>query len=187
MSKNLLGIEDKDLQELGEENTIGGVLQNFGNKLQKDLRESLQSKITTITPKTLEQSIVFDIKFLGTSYRFRLLMEDYWKFVDEGVQGVGGATKAGRAYISKNNTSPFRFKKNGKKPPISALEPWAYNNGVNPFVVQNSVFYKGIEATNFYSEVVDNNLIDELVNKLERVGAKEVEISIKNTIEGDGS
>lgn len=185
MSKNLLGIEDKDLIELGEKNTIAGVLQDFGNRLQDDLRKNLQREITTITPKTLEQSIIFDIKFLGSSYRFELKMEDYWEFVDKGVQGVGGVTKSGRRYIKKNNTSPFSFR--DKKPPIRELEKWSYNNGVNPFVVQNSVFRKGIRATNFYSDVVDNKLVDELVNRLEEVGAREVEISLKNMFDGDST
>jgi len=188
MSKSLLGIEDKDLVTLGKENTIAGVLQDFGNKLQADLRKNLQKEITSITPKTLEQSIIFDIKFLGTNYQFELKMEDYWEFVDKGVQGVGGVSKSGLfSYVKKNNTSPFSFKKNGKKPPISALEPWAYNNGVNPFVVQNSVFYRGIRATNFYSDVVDNKLAEDLVNRLEEVGAKEITISLKKAFDGDSN
>ena len=182
MADNPLGISDSDLIEVGKPNTIGGVLQDFGNKLQDDLRKSLQQKITTVTPKTLEQSIVFDLKFLGSSYSFKLKMEDYWEFVDKGVQGVGGVMKNGRAWGIKNATSPFRF--TDKKPPIAELSGWANNNRVNPFVVQNSVFHRGIKATNFYSDVVDQQLIDDLVKDLEKAGAREVEISLKNSFDG---
>lgn len=181
---DILGIPDSELQELGD-NTISGVLQNFGNELQDSLRKKLQENITTITPKSLEQSIVFDIKFLGSSYRFELKMEDYWEFVDKGVQGIGGVMKSGRRWIKKNNTSPFTFR--DKAPPISALNQWAYNNGVNPFVVQRSVFRRGIRATNFYSDVVDNKLIDDLVLRLEKVGAREIEISLKNAFNGNSN
>ena len=49
MADSPLGIPDNELQEVGGKNTIAGVLQNFGNRLQDELRTSLQSKITTIT------------------------------------------------------------------------------------------------------------------------------------------
>ena len=51
MADSPLGIPDNELQEVGEKNTIAGVLHNFGNRLQDELRTSLQSKITTITPQ----------------------------------------------------------------------------------------------------------------------------------------
>ena len=180
-----LGTSDDDLKELGQEKTILGVLQDFGNKLQEDLRNSLQSKITTLTPKTLEQSIVFDIKVLGTAYQFELKMEDYWEFVDKGVQGVGGFKKSGGAWSSKNSTSPFSYR--DKKPPLSELEEWSYYQGANPYVVQNSVYHKGTKATNFYSEVVDGNLVNQLMMDLEEAGAREVEISLKNGLNGNSN
>jgi len=185
MADSPLGIPDNELREVGENNTIAGVLQNFGNRLQDELRTSLQSKITTITPKSLEQSIIFDVKFLGSLYSFELKMEDYWKFVDKGVQGVGGVMKSGRRWITKNSTSPFMFR--DKKPPISALSGWSNNNGVNPFVAQRSVFHRGIKATNFYSDVVNQDLINDLIKDLEKAGAKEVEISLKNTFNGSNN
>lgn len=183
MAGSILGLSDSDLIEVGAENTILGVLQDFGNKLQDELRKSLQSKITTVTPKGLEQSIVFDITVLGSGYQFELLMNDYWKFVDKGVQGAGGVMKNGMAWAVKNLSSPYRFSE--KKPPISALAMWSNNQGANPFVVQRSVFHKGTKATNFFSEVVDNpELINNLIKDLEKAGAREVEINLKNSING---
>ena len=182
---NILGISDKDLQEVGENRTILGVLQNFGNKLQTDLRKSLQSKINTVTPKSLEQSIIFDIKVLGSVYKFELLMEDYWKFVDKGVQGIGGVKKDGRGWGTNNVTSEFRFTQ--KKPPLSSIKEWSFFQNVNPFVVQNSIFHKGTKATNFYSSVVDDSLIKELAKDLEAAGAREIEISLKNGLDGNSN
>jgi hypothetical protein len=182
---SLFELSDSDIQEVGADNTILGVLQNFGNRLQDELRHSLQSKIMTITPKGLEQSIVFDINVLGSGYQFELTMNDYWKFIDKGVQGVGGIKKNGGFWLLKNNTSEYRF--TDKKPPLSALEPWSNAQGTNPFVVQNSVFRKGIKATNFYSDVVDENLVKDLIKDLEKAGAREVVISLKNSISGNNN
>lgn len=189
MAGSILGLSDSDLIEVGAENTILGVLQDFGNKLQKELRDNLDSKITTVTPKGLEQSIQFNITVLGTGYQFELLMNDYWKFVDEGVQGVGGVKKDGSLWMLKNITSPFRFGTGNfsgtgeefKK----STDLWANNNGANPFVVRQSIFMRGTKGNNFFSEVVDNpELVNNLIKDLEKAGAREIEINLKNAING---
>lgn len=191
MEDNILGLSDSDLIEVGESKTIVGVLQDFGNRLQKELRKSLQSKITTVTPKSLEQSIVFDIKVLASSYQFELKMNDYWEFVDKGVQGVGGVKKDGSSWLPKNSTSPFRFG-TGNFSGTGAqfresTNKWANNNGANPFVVRQSIFKRGTKATNFYSDVVDENLTKDLIKNLEEAGAREVQISLKNVISGNSN
>jgi hypothetical protein len=183
MAGSILGLSDSEISQIGVENTILGVLQDFGNKLQKELRDNLDSKINTQTAQLLRQSIVFDITVLGSGYQFELLMNDYWKFVDKGVQGAGGVMKNGTAWVVKNLSSPYRFSQ--KKPPLSALAMWSNNQGANPFVVQRSVFHKGTKATNFFSEVVDNpELVNTLIKDLEKAGAREVEINLKNAING---
>ena len=186
MGDNILGLSDSDLIDVGGGKTIIDVLQDFGNKLQKDLVNSLRDKIKTITPKLLQQSIVFDIKVLASSYQFELKMNDYWKFVDKGVQGVGGmnADKTW-SYLKKNTTSPFSYR--DKKPPISELTAWSNAQGANPFAVQNSIFHRGTKATNFYTDVVDENLTKDLIKNLEEAGAREVQISLKNGISGNSN
>lgn len=184
----MFGISDSDLAEIGEDKTVLGVLQDFGNRLQDELRQSLQSKITTQTPKGLEQSIVFDIQVLGSGYQFELTMNDYWKFVDKGVQGVGGVKKDGSEWMLKNTTSPFRFG-TGNFAGTGAefkrsTDLWANNNGANPFVVRQSIFMRGTKGNNFYSEVVDENLVNDLITELEKAGAREVAISLKNSLSG---
>jgi hypothetical protein len=185
MGDNILGLSDSDLIEVGGGKTIIDVLQDFGDKLQKDLVNSLRDKITTITPKLLQQSIVFDIKVLASSYQFELKMNDYWEFVDKGVQGVGGVKKDGSSWLRKNSTSPFSYR--DKKPPISELTAWSNAQGANPFAVQNSIFHRGTKATNFYTDVVDDNLTKDLIKNLEDAGAREVQISLKNGISGNSN
>jgi|AntAceMinimDraft_18_1070375.scaffolds.fasta_scaffold211491_2 hypothetical protein len=182
MASNLFDLDDADLQLLGDDETISGVLQNFGNELQEALRRSLDTAVHGITPKNLYQSIVFDIQFLGSAYKFEMLMEDYWEFIDLGVQGVGGVKADGTAWAVKNTNSPFSYK--DKKPPISAIKDWSTFNGYNPFALRESIFRQGKRATNFFSNVVNEDLIAGLVKKLEKAGAREVEISLKNTIDG---
>ena len=41
---SVLGLSDSELNSIPIDSTIGGVLQAFGNEIQTELRESLQSK-----------------------------------------------------------------------------------------------------------------------------------------------
>jgi len=82
-----LGILDSDLNSIPSDRTIGGILQNFGNEIQKELRESLQRKGSENTA-VLGQSIIFDIEFLGSAYIFELKMDKYGDFIDEGIEGL---------------------------------------------------------------------------------------------------
>ena len=188
MASNLFDLDDSELQGLGDDETISGVLQNFGNELQEALRRSLDTAVYGITAQTLKQSVLFDIQFLNSSYEFELKMEDYWEFFDKGVQGVGGVKKNGSVWAPKNTTSPFRFG-TGNFSGTGAefkrkTDLWAYANNANPFVVRQSIFMRGTKATNFFSDIVDEDLIKDLTKKLEKAGAREIEISLKNTIDG---
>lgn len=177
---SLLGTSDRDLKELGEENTIQGVLQDFGNELQDELRNNLEILQHTDT-NALWQSIQFRVKFLGQFFVFELGYEDYGDFLDQGVEGVGGAKANGQAWRKHNVNSPFKFK--NKKPPIKTLEGWAYRKRLNPFALSESIFHRGIENTNWYSSVVTDARIEKLNEDLARAGATELTISLKNAFE----
>ena len=191
MASNLFELDDSELQELGDDETISGVLQNFGNELQESLRRSLDTAVHGITAQALKQSVLFNIQFLNSAYQFELTMEDYWQFVDKGVQGVGGVKKDGTAWMPKNTTSPFRFGSGNFSGTGAQFRErtnrWANDNGANPFVVRQSIFNRGTKATNFFTNIVDEDLIKDLTKKLEKAGAREVEISLKNTINGISS
>lgn len=171
-----------DLTEVSNDKTLIGVLQNFGTKLQDDLRQSLQSKVKGFTSKKLEQSIQFQIDTTGDNVRFRLFMEDYGDFINMGVQGVGGKDSKGNYYNNVAPKSIYSYK--DKAPPIDDLKQWAQVMGVNPYAVSQSIYRKGLKPNYFYDEVVDENLINELVTQLEKVGAREIEIELSNYING---
>ena len=171
-----LSISDSDLNSLPPDSTIGGILQNFGNEIQRELRESYGQKGMQVSDK-LGSSIIFDIEFLGSAYIFELKMEKYGDFIDEGVEGVGGNKSDGSAYAKVQTSGRFSFKQ-GKKPPL--FREWAQSKGVNPFAVRESIFRKGIKANNWYSEVMNDTKIAKLIKKVEIAGAQEISISISN-------
>jgi hypothetical protein len=171
-----LGISNNDLNTIAPDSTIGGVLQNFGNEIQKELRESLNKKGSENTA-VLGESIIFDIEFLGSAYLFELKMEKYGDFIDEGVEGVGGNKSDGTSYERVQTSGRFSFKQD-RKPPL--FQQWAQKRGVNAFAVRESIFRKGIKANNWYSEVMDDRKFTELVKRIEKAGATEIRVSLSN-------
>ena len=94
------GIPNSLLSDKNKSGTLVSVLQDFGNDLTTKLKKNLQNSITTVTSKSLEQSIELTVKFISKEeVSFKLLMNDYYEFVDKGVQGVGGTRKDGSAYF----------------------------------------------------------------------------------------
>ena len=173
---SVLGLSDSELQSIPVDDTIGGILENFGKEIQLELRKSLELKGSD-TSGVLSESIQFDIEFLGSAYSFELKMEKYGDFIDEGVTGVGGTKSNGTAWDIVQTSGRFSFKE-GKKPPL--FKEWAQSKGVNPFAVRESIFRKGLKANNWFSQVMDQGRFKFLIDKLEKAGVKEVQLVLEN-------
>lgn len=176
---------DNELTTEGN-STVGGILQEFGNLLQSSLVNSLFEKGSSDTAK-LSQSIIFDIDFSGNAWSFQLSMEDYGKFIDQGVQGIGtrDGSETKNSYLNVAPNSPFRYQPTLEgKPSVSHFTNWAARKGLSAFAVRESVWRKGIKPNHFYSSIVDENLINELVKNLEQFGAVALEKEIADSIKG---
>lgn len=106
---------------------------------------------------------------------FDLLGNDYWKFVDQGVQGHGRLD----GYSSQNSTSDFRFKKDFIS--ISAIKEWAMSKGINPFALSRTIASKGIKASDIFTNNInrfEKNLGD-LDTSLNIIFEREIDLIIK--------
>ena len=149
--------------------TVRGVLEKWGAKLVKDLAVSARQHKAS---GALESSIGFTIEYDGQFLVFELKLNDYYKYLDQGVKG------AKFTHASSAN-SPFKYKT--KYPPLSAIGQWVGNKGIGFFqtkktkanktykkritpgkdsilgtikTLQHIIFTRGIEATGFYTSVV---------------------------------
>lgn len=162
---------------------IEATLQQWNNETIKLLQASLDSKASSGTSQMLRQSIEPQaIQTTENGLSVEIIMEDYYKFIDEGVQGVGGERADGSIFNQVAPNSPFSYKEGGK-PSVSHFEQWANVKGLNPFAVRESVFRKGITPNHFYSDVMTDEWINTLSERLEVAGAGTVEILIINSIE----
>lgn len=180
-----MAIEDSLLTGTGQGvSPIEATLDQWNNETIELLQKSLDERASTGTSLALRQSIVPQaIQTTENGLVLEIVMEDYYKFIDQGVQGVGGENKStGGVFQNVAPSSPFSYKDN-VKPSVEHFRQWSQVKGLNPFAVRESVFRKGITPNYFYTDVMTDERINVLVERLEVAGAGTVEILIVNSLE----
>ena len=151
----------------------------FGQRVVKQARTILTKKGINAT-KDLYNSLQYNTKVFQNSnaLQFTLSMEDYGKFINEGVKGVGGTKANGERWKVKKNTGRFKYK--NKMPPAKAFDRWLTIKGKNvrdsrgrfvprksaQFAVAKAVYHQGIEQTDFLNRPIElalEKLPDDLV------------------------
>lgn len=118
--------------------------QLFSSTFRARAKEKLKATGRGIFTGKLIESISFELENEDDdNITINIFSEDYLDYIDKGVDGT-----------EQNNKSTFSFK--DKKPPIKALKPWADAKGINVWVVQNSIFKKGIKGLNFFDETLED-------------------------------
>ena len=154
----------------------------FWQKVIDDIKDSLIASGHNASGNTLQAIEAPRITIGKNSYKVELIMPDYYAFLDEGVRGVKGTRKS---------TGKFSFK--DKMPPIASIRSFMANRGIVgttrrgqrgsmnsqkqldsvAFAIAKSIFNKGMEQTNFYSNVVNQKLLDNYADLiLEQLGKK---------------
>jgi len=149
-------------------------LNNFAKYVIQQSRSNL-TKGGKNSKKELYNSLDKQIEVGANSFRLAFLMEDYGKFQDKGVKGVGGVRKTTSKFNSRNNkgkmwkqngkNSPFSFKE-GRKPSAKHFKDWAKQKGLNEYAVRDIVYHQGIKPSLFFTkpfEAAFERLPDELV------------------------
>jgi hypothetical protein len=171
--------------------TMEDLLGSFGDLLIAEMQKNLDNKNKNANG-ILRESILLTFGDKEVS----ISMEDYWKFVDKGVQGNGKGRTRGKRL--KGVGSPFKYK--DKMPPVSALKNYIMLKGIsikgysdkkrslrkniratknNPldnaaYLMARSIQQYGMEGSFFYSDVVNQKAIKQLVRKAERTLGQQV-------------
>ena len=171
-------------------NTIQA-LQKLGNNVVKEGKGILKKKKKTTSGNTLFN----DFDYLVTNQRNSVTLEfefggaeDYWQFVDEGVKGVGGFKGSGRA---RGQGSDFKF--SSKMPPRGVIDRWIVSKPLAEardergrfisrkslaFLIQRSIFQRGLERTQFFSKPFTEQLNKQTDNITEAF-ANDLEIALE--------
>ena len=160
--------------------------------LIQDLRESLIN-VNRDQPGDLLQSIDGFIKVESNNISFELVMNDYWKFVDKGVDGW-----------KQSRGSEYKYKKNGKRIPLDAMKKFIKFRGLVPKSVAkpnkrvnkklgakkiNAAYESyawalgavikrdGLRPTHFFTNVINEDLKDKLTKEISEALKKDIEIN----------
>lgn len=176
-------IGKKKLPNRGSE--LAMVFEKWGKLFVQKTQANLAARVKDAETGNLYQSIAFDVDIEGDSYTFKIIMADYWEYVDQG-------------------------RKPGKKPPIKPIVEWIQNKptlkaklGLTnkklksqgtarlgditarkpilaaAFGISVNIGKKGTKATKFFSDVVNDVSIELLERDLIRALGKEVEIGVR--------
>ena len=154
-----------------EKSEVLRVFEGFGNRLEKNAKDNL--KVHGKAKGRLFHRMDQFTKVFKNSFLFQFFMEDYGKFIDKGVKGVGGIRKSGdkkgqRWRLKKVTNNLYSYKKGGgdNMPGPSRFDKWIIRNGLVPrssggrfvprssikFALSQVVYHEGIEETKFLTE-----------------------------------
>jgi len=166
-------------------------LNAFGKYVVQQSRSKLTQSNKNAS-KRLYESLGYELKVMPNSFSMAFLMEEYGKYQDKGVRGVGGTRKTTSRFNKKNNrgkiwkqkggNSPFSFKEGANSvPSVKHFEAWSRSKGLNAFAVRQSVYRQGIKPSLFFTkpfEAAFKNLPDDIVEAF----GLDVENFLKTTI-----
>lgn len=159
------------------------VLSEFGIKLSKDLESSLVKALREGGSTNPQQpKLHFDerIKIEGASVTLEITASgDYWKYIESGRKKGARrlpADKVGKKWQNANNIDPRKVLmqmriKSSKKTLSYNKTKLNYDKAAKSlsFVIQNSIFKKGIKPKPFINRVIDDGRIEMLSAHLRQV------------------
>ena len=182
--------------------TVNDLLTVFGKKFVDDLGKSLDH--IKDASGNLKSSIHFRTKIFSEHYEFNLLMEDYYKYVDEGVNGIKG--NVGSQYSYENLRPPVnvilkwltqhnvlsKLKERKKKDSYAAFGKAKSSGGLSSlqtvnikkikslaYAITEKIYQKGLKPTYFFSSVFDDGRMDKLKLDLGNGLKKDILIEIR--------
>ena len=161
-------------------NDIYKLLKEYGDKLVKDLKQSLRSKGVRYgnTNSDVANSIEYKIKEFSYGPRINIKMNSYGKYVDRG-RGPGPVSEKGVKNIIKwaNKKGIVNKFAKEKKMPIKRAEKSL------GFLISRKIKKEGYKATYFYTNIINDGRQEELMRKVNLTYSKMVKSNINDYLE----
>lgn len=155
--------------------SLGNILEKYATSIIQQLKEKLISYNKDASGRLLASIRFENIKLEdNSSYNLKIIMEDYWINVNDGrakgkkqpptsvikewIQDRG--IKAPKAMLDRVGKVRIRGKKKG----IKITKDDVYNQFA--YIISKSIKKKGIKPTNFFQEVITEQLIKNIENEI---------------------
>ena len=177
-------------------NTIQA-MQKLGGNVVTEGKSILKQK------KKASGTLYNDFDYLVTATKSSVTLEfefggadDYWAFVDEGVKGAGGFKGSGKMRGGKTD---FRFGSGNYRGKwaefTSAIQKWIKKKGIKGrdkngkfitnkslgFLIQRSIFQRGLERTQFFSKPFTEQL-EKQTETITKAFADDLELALDKTL-----
>ena len=180
--------------------SVKKALDNFGRSVVDESKKRLSKKNAS---GDLSKSLDYKVKISKNSFQLDFEMEDYGKFIDKGVKGIGGRRKEPNAdgetaYKLKRVTNNlYKYKKGIKnKPSRKHFDQWVIRKGIAgrnkkgqfttrigmTTAISHSVWHTGLKTTNFFTKPFEK-AFKKLPDELIKAYGLEVEKLLKLAIE----
>lgn len=137
---------------------------NVGNKVTADLREYIQANASNTG--ALAQSVVY---FPTGALSFEIQADDYYKFVDEGVNG-----------LAVNHASQYSFKYPGVSYNMAkAIQEWKGLDMSHAFAIATNIKQRGLTPKNITDNVINDKVLDMIAKDLAEVTGLTFEIKFQ--------
>lgn len=139
---------------------------NVGNKVTADLREYIQKN--AMNTGALAQSVVY---FPTGVLSFEIQADFYYKFVDEGVNGI--ASNHGSAYSFKTPFVSYNMAK--------AIQEWKGLEMSHAFAVASNIKQRGLRPKKITESVITDETLEMIARDLAEVTGLTFEIKFEKT------
>ena len=137
---------------------------NVGNKVTADLREYIQAN--AMNTGALAQSVVY---FPTGALSFEIQADDYYKFVDQGVNG-----------IAVNHASVFSFQYPGVSYNMAkAIQEWKGLEMSHAFAVASNIKQRGLKPKHITDNVINDKVLDMIAKDLTEITGLVFEIKFE--------
>ena len=163
--------------------SLGDVMNNLANRIVERTKEEINRERLEYSGNLL-QTVRMPIKIFAQTIVAELIMADYYDYINKGVKGKGGTTKAGMQWKIKAPNSPYFYK--DKKPPLFAIYNWSREKGFNPYVMRNIIYHSGIRPRHYFDRVLNDinngNIKKKFIQELNEAGGSAIVKGMKDIL-----
>jgi len=156
------------------------------------------NRLDKVDTGDLASSIKFETTETKNGIIIEVFVNDYYKFIDKGVKGIGRN--------NKNTTSPYKFRTlNPSQSHVNAIRKWINRNGIKAratdvkkygavgrenrqpqdkslaYIIARSIKSKGLERTGFWTDSIEQTFKDFDVKMSQALGI-DIRVNLENMV-----
>jgi hypothetical protein len=172
---------------------LAGYVEEFERKVADEL-----NRLDKVDTGSLASSIKFETTETANGIIVNVFVNDYYKFIDKGVQGTGPG--------SINTKSPYKFRyTTPSKSHVSAIKKWINRNGIRAsatdvrrygaigrerrqpqninlaYIIAKSIKRKGLKETGFWTDSI-NETFKDFDAKMSQALGIDIRVNLENMV-----